>query len=182
MCFCRSLILVALFFCSQGVIQNFEPYTVAKTMEGAQSRSSRRAQSLHKKPSRCLGTNGGGFFNGANSAHPFENPTPLDQYGPDDPDLPVIPAGLTYTFGVMVGDRKQGWAIFAACSVMFLAGAFCLLLGGTAWQSRLSTKLGMEASAGNFEGKEQRFGIAAYGLVCNRHYRRQLRRRERDAR
>ena len=71
-----------------------------------------------------LGTNGGGFFN-ANSAHPFENPTPLVNFV-QMLLIFTIPAGLTYTFGVMVGDRRQGWSIFSACAVLFLAGALFL--------------------------------------------------------
>jgi potassium-transporting ATPase potassium-binding subunit len=73
-----------------------------------------------RKPSRCSGTNGGGFFN-ANSAHPFENPTPFSNFLQMFLIF-VIPAGLTYTFGKMVKDTRQGWALFAAMSVLFLAG------------------------------------------------------------
>lgn len=116
-----------------------------------------------------LGTNGGGFF-GANSAHPFENPTPLSNF------LQlilifVIPAGLTYTFGVMVGDRRQGWALFSACAVMFLAGVFACYWAEQNGNPTLA-KLGIETKAtatqsgGNTEGKETRFGIAASALFA----------------
>ena len=94
-----------LFFCSQGVIQNLHPYTVAKTVEGAKQMIAQgpvASQEAIKK----LGTNGGGFFN-ANSAHPFENPTPLTQ-PVADVLIFLIPAGLTYTFGMMVGDTTAG--------------------------------------------------------------------------
>ena len=114
-----------------------------------------------------LGTNGGGFFN-ANSAHPFENPTPFTNLL-QMLMIFLIPAGLTYTFGAMVGDRRQGWAIFSACSVMFLVGAFACY-----WAEQHGNpgfaKLGVETHAtalqtgGNMEGKETRFGIAASAL------------------
>jgi len=114
-----------------------------------------------------LGTNGGGFFN-ANSAHPFENPTPFTNLV-QMLMIFLIPAGLTYTFGAMVGDRRQGWAIFSACSVMFLVGVFACY-----WAEQRGNpgfaKLGVETHAtalqtgGNMEGKETRFGIAASAL------------------
>ena len=116
-----------------------------------------------------LGTNGGGFFN-ANSAHPFENPTPFTNFL-QMIMIFIIPAGLTYTFGAMVGDRRQGWAIFAACAVMFLAGSFACY-----WAEQRGNpgfaKLGVETHAtatqtgGNMEGKETRFGIAASSLFA----------------
>jgi K+-transporting ATPase ATPase A chain len=116
-----------------------------------------------------LGTNGGGFFN-ANSAHPFENPTPLTNL------LQMfliflIPAGLTYMFGVMVGDRRQGWTLFWACAAMFLAGVFVCYWAEQKGNPVLA-KLGVESEAtstqtgGNMEGKETRFGIAASTLFA----------------
>jgi K+-transporting ATPase ATPase A chain len=103
------------------VIQNLKPYTNATTVEGAKQTIAQgpvASQEVIKE----LGTNGGGFFN-ANSAHPFENPTPLTNFF-EMLLIIAIPAGLTYTFGQMVGDTRQGWAIFAAFSVMFLVGVF----------------------------------------------------------
>lgn len=161
-------VLLALFFCSQGVIQNFHPYTVAKTLEGAKQVIA-QGPVASQEAIKMLGTNGGGFF-GANSAHPFENPTPLSNFF-QVIAIFLIPAGLTYTFGVLVGDRRQGWTIFAACAVMFLAGVFTCY-----WAEQkgnpIFTKLGLETHAnalqpgGNMEGKETRFGIAASALFA----------------
>ncbi len=161
-------LLAALFFCSQGVIQNFEPYTVVKTLQGGKQVIS-QGPVASQEAIKMLGTNGGGFFN-ANSAHPFENPTPLTNLL-QLVLIFLIPAGLTYTFGVIVGDRRQGWVIFGACATMFLVGAvFCYW----AEQSGNPTlaKLGLETHAttqqpgGNMEGKETRFGIAASALFA----------------
>ena len=110
-----------------------------------------------------LGTNGGGFFN-ANSAHPFENPTPLSNFL-EMLAILLIPAALCYTFGKMVGDTRQGWAILAAMTILFV-----LLLGLTVWAEQSGNPalaaLGVDQTAsatqpgGNMEGKEVRFGIA----------------------
>ena len=158
----------ALFLCSQGVIQNLHPNTKATTVEGA-------AQTIPQGPVasqeaiKMVGTNGGGFF-GANSSHPFENPTPISNFV-QMLMIFVIPAGLMYTFGKMVGDTRQGWALFAAASVMFLAGVFvCYPVeqGG----NPLLAKLGIQTTAsatqagGNMEGKETRFGIASTTLFA----------------
>jgi K+-transporting ATPase ATPase A chain len=116
-----------------------------------------------------LGTNGGGFFN-ANSAHPFENPTPLTNLASMFMIF-LIPGALTYTFGKMVGDTRQGWAIFAAFSVMFLAGVF-VCYGFEQSGNPILAKLGIESTAtasqpgGNMEGKEVRFGIANSALYA----------------
>ena len=101
-------VIGALFLCSQGVIQNLKPYTNVTTVEGAKQTIAQgpvASQEVIKE----LGTNGGGFF-GANSAHPFENPNPITNLFEMWLIL-VIPAALTYTFGKMVGDTRQGWAI-----------------------------------------------------------------------
>jgi K+-transporting ATPase ATPase A chain len=159
-------LMAALLLCSQGVIQNFRPYTVAKTIEGA-AQTIAQGPVASQEAIKMLGTNGGGFFN-ANSAHPFENPTPLTNF------LQVflifvIPAGLTYTFGRMVGDTRQGWAIFGAMSAMFLVGVF-VCYGFEQAGNPMLTRLGIanEATAGqaggNMEGKETRFGIASSAL------------------
>jgi K+-transporting ATPase ATPase A chain len=158
----------ALFLCSQGVIQNLHPYTKVKTVEGA-TQTIAQGPVASQEAIKMVGTNGGGFF-GANSAHPFENPTPLTNFV-QMIMIFVIPAGLMYTFGKMVGDTRQGWALFAAASVMFLAGVFVCYpaeQGG----NPLLAKLGIQTAAtntqagGNMEGKETRFGIAATALFA----------------
>jgi potassium-transporting ATPase potassium-binding subunit len=156
----------ALFLCSQGVIQNIQPYVEGKTMEGA-SQIIPQGPVASQEAIKMLGTNGGGFFN-ANSAHPYENPTPLTNFF-QMLLIFLIPAGLTYTFGTMVGDKRQGWAIFAAMSIMFLAGVFACYWYEQAGNPILA-RLGLETRAtdgqagGNMEGKETRFGIAATAL------------------
>jgi K+-transporting ATPase ATPase A chain len=110
-----------LFFVWQGSIQNFKPPVTAQTLEGS-------PQTIEQGPLasqlsiKMLGTNGGGYFN-ANSAHPYENPTPFSNLI-QMLLIFVLGAGLTYMFGKMVRDTRQGWALFAAMSAMFLAGAF----------------------------------------------------------
>jgi K+-transporting ATPase ATPase A chain len=116
-------IIVALFFCSQGMIQNLHPYTTATGLEGT-AQTIAQGPVASQEAIKMLGTNGGGFF-GANSAHPFENPTPLTNFV-QMLLIFLIPAGLTFTFGQMTGDTRQGWALFAAMSLMFLAGVFVL--------------------------------------------------------
>jgi K+-transporting ATPase ATPase A chain len=159
-------IVGALLYVSQGAIQNFHPYTTVTTVEGAKqviAQGPVASQEVIKQ----LGTNGGGFFN-ANSSHPFENPTPLSNLLAMFLIF-VIPGALTYTFGKMVGDTRQGWAIFAAFSVMFLIGVFVCYhfeQGG----NPILTNLGIQNTAtsgqsgGNMEGKEVRFGIANSAL------------------
>jgi K+-transporting ATPase ATPase A chain len=160
--------LAALFLCAQGVIQNLHPYTVVKTLEGAKQVIA-QGPVASQEAIKMLGTNGGGFF-GANSAHPFENPTPLANLL-QMILIFLIPAGLTYTFGVMVGDRRQGWTIFSACALMFLVGVFVLYWAEQKGNPTLD-KLGIQAHAtatqpgGNMEGKETRFGIAASALFA----------------
>ena len=114
-------IVAALLFVSQGVIQNLHPYTDVNTIEGVKQTIA-QGPVASQEAIKQLGTNGGGFFN-ANAAHPFENPTPLSNLLSMFLIF-VIPGALTYTFGKMVGDTRQGWAIFAAFSVMFLTGVF----------------------------------------------------------
>ena len=160
--------IAALVFCSQGVIQNFHPYTVVKTLEGAKQIIA-QGPVASQEAIKMLGTNGGGFFN-ANSAHPFENPTPFTNLF-QIVLIFVIPAGLTYTFGEMVGDRRQGWAIFGACATLFLAGVFVCYAAEQGGNPNFA-KLGVETRAtagqpgGNMEGKETRFGIASSALFA----------------
>src|SRR5579883_3356128 len=109
----------ALFLCSRGVPQTLKSYVKAKTLEGPAPKIAVGPVASQEAP-KLLGTNGGGFFN-TNSAHPFENPTPLTNFL-EMLAILAIPSGLTYTFGKMVGDTRQGWGLFAAMSVLFLAG------------------------------------------------------------
>jgi potassium-transporting ATPase potassium-binding subunit len=159
-------LIAALLLCSQGAIQNLHPYTTVKTVEGA-TQTIAQGPVASQEAIKMLGTNGGGFFN-ANSAHPYENPTPFTNF------LQVvlifmIPAGLTYTFGHMVGDTRQGWAIFGAMAVMFLVGVF-VCYGYEQAGNPILAKHGIQSAAtatqagGNMEGKETRFGIASSAL------------------
>jgi K+-transporting ATPase ATPase A chain len=158
--------IAALFLCSQGVIQNLKPNTVVTTVEGAKQTIT-QGPVASQEAIKMLGTNGGGFFN-ANSAHPFENPSPITNLF-EMWLLLVIPAALTYTFGKMVGDTRQGWAIFAAFTVMFLVGVFVCYGFEQAGNPNLA-KLGIQSAAtatqpgGNMEGKEVRFGVVNSAL------------------
>src|SRR5271168_1861215 len=153
--------VAALFLCSQGVIQNLKPNTIVTTVEGAKQTIT-QGPVASEEAIKEFGTNGGGFFN-ANSAHPFENPTPLSNLF-EMWLLLVIPAALTYTFGKMVKDTRQGWAIFAAFTVMFLIGVFVCYGFEQAGNPNLA-KMGIQTTAtatqagGNMEGKEVRFGV-----------------------
>src|ERR1700674_5265481 len=152
----------ALFLCSQGVIQNLKPYTDVTTVEGAKQTIA-QGPVASQEAIKELGTNGGGFFN-ANSSHPFENPTPVTNLF-EMFLLLVVSSALTYTFGRMVGDTRQGWALFAAFLIMALAGVF-ICYGFEQAGNPILAKLGIQTAAtpgqagGNMEGKEVRFGIA----------------------
>ncbi len=161
-------VVVTLFFVWQGVPQNLSAYTEVTTLEGARQVIG-QGPVASQEVIKMLGTNGGGFFN-TNSAHPFENPTALTNFV----QLVLIfalSAALTNVFGRMVGDQRQGWAIFAVMSLLFVAGA------GTAYWAEargnpafLSFNVGQIASdlqaGGNMEGKEVRFGIANSALFA----------------
>jgi len=153
-------LLAALFFVWQGSIQNFKPYETVQTLEGA-TQTIGQGPLASQLAIKMLGTNGGGFFN-ANSSHPYENPTPLSNL------LQMLlifslGAGLTYTFGKMVRDTRQGWALFATMSVLFLVGAFLCYWAEQNGNPTMA-KMGVERtytgtqSGGNMEGKEVRFG------------------------
>ena len=161
-------IVGALFLVSQGVVQNLKPYDTVQTVEGARqviAQGPAASQEIIKQ----FGTNGGGFFN-ANSAHPFENPTPLTNFlamfG-----IFAISSGLTYTLGTMTGSRKHGWAVWGAMAFLFLAGVTVaywaeargnpMLTAAGADQTVTATSPG-----GNMEGKEVRFGIANTALFA----------------
>jgi K+-transporting ATPase ATPase A chain len=161
-------LIAAMVLVAQGAIQNFHPYTVAKTIEGA-TQTIAQGPVASQEAIKQLGTNGGGFFN-ANSGHPFESPTPLTNLV-QILLIFVLGAGLTYTFGHMVKDTRQGWALFWAMAVMFLAGVFVAYPAEQAGNPILA-KLGVESQAtgaqpgGNMEGKETRFGIAGSALFA----------------
>jgi len=161
-------VIVALLLVWQGAIQNLHPYEKVTTLEGA-TQTIAQGPTASQESIKELGTNGGGFFN-ANSAHPYENPTPFSNFL-ELLSIFVIPAGLTYTFGKMVKDTRQGWALFAAMSIVFLAGVFVVYPAEQSGNPNL-TKLGVESAAtatepgGNMEGKEVRFGIPASSLFA----------------
>jgi len=112
---------------------------------------------------KMLGTNGGGFMN-ANSSHPYENPTPLTNFI-QMLSIFLIPAALCFTFGRLVGDTRQGWAVLAAMTIMFVVLAFAAM-HFEQQANPLLTQLGVDPAAGNMEGKETRFGTADSGLFA----------------
>ncbi len=156
---CRCRVVAALLLCSQGVIQNLDPYTKVTTLEGT-VQTIPQGPVASQEAIKMLGTNGGGFFN-ANSAHPFENPTPLSNFI-EMVLIFLIPAGLTYTFGKMVKDTRQGWALLAAMTILFLAGVFIVYPAEQAGNPVLTQS--RRRPGGNMEGKEVRFGIANSAL------------------
>jgi len=156
-------LVMALVLIWQGVPQNFDSYTLAKTLEGA-VQTIAQGPVASQEAIKMLGTNGGGFFN-ANSAHPFENPNALTNLV-EMWSILGISAALTYTFGKLVGNTRQGWAIFAVMGILYLGGQ----LACTWAESQPSAKLAalhVDQSTntmqpgGNMEGKDVRFGIAA---------------------
>jgi K+-transporting ATPase ATPase A chain len=155
-------VVATIFFVWQGVPQNLGTYVDATTLEGAHQTIA-QGPVASQLAIKMLGTNGGGFFN-ANSAHPYENPTALSNLV-QMVLIFAIGAGLTNTFGRMVGNERQGWAIFAAMGVLFLAGVFI-----TYWQEagggHLLASLGVDTTLGNMEGKEVRFGEALSALFA----------------
>jgi K+-transporting ATPase ATPase A chain len=166
-----SLVL-ALVLVSQGVVQTLAPYQKVALVQSAPTTQPAADQILAIGPAasqvaiKQLGTNGGGFFN-ANSAHPYENPTPLANFL-ELLAILLIPAALCYTFGVMVGDRRQGWAVLAAMTLLF-AGLLLLCVvaeqrGTTLADLGIDQRAGALQSGGNMEGKEVRFGIVNSAL------------------
>ncbi|MCL4266909.1 MAG: potassium-transporting ATPase subunit KdpA [Anaerolineae bacterium] len=168
-------LLVSLILVSQGVVQTLRPYQTVSLLQPATDSNGAMVteQVLAVGPAasqiaiKQLGTNGGGFFN-VNSAHPFENPTPLSNFV-EMLSILLIPAALCYTFGKMVKDTRQGWALLTVMTVIFV-----ILLGTAVWAEQNGnpafTKLGIDQTAsetqsgGNMEGKEARFGIANSAL------------------
>jgi K+-transporting ATPase ATPase A chain len=153
-------VIFTLFLVWQGIPQTLGPYVDATTLEGAK-------QTIAVGPVasqiaiKMLGTNGGGFFN-ANAAHPFENPTAFSNFI-QMISIFVLGAGLTNVFGRMVGNQRQGWAIFAVMGVLFLAGVIVCYWAEAAGTHTLDA-LGL--TGGNMEGKEVRFGIVASALFA----------------
>ena len=152
--------LAAIFFVSQGVIQNFKPYETIQTIEGAQQTIAHGA-TASQLAIKMLGTNGGGFFN-ANSAHPFENPTPLSNFVQMLLIL-LIPAGFTYALGRMTKSQKHGWAVYGAMMFLLAFGTFTAYWAESAGNPNFPANV---AQTGNFEGKETRFGIANSALFA----------------
>ncbi len=153
-------VLGGLLLLVQGVPQNFHPYTNAVSLEGMKqsiSQGPMASQEIIKE----LGTNGGGFVN-ANSASPNENPTPLSNLL-EMLAIFAISAGLTYTYGKFAKDQRQGWALFAAMSVLFIVG-FAGAYAAEAAGNPIVQHLGL--TGGNLEGKECRFGVAASALFA----------------
>jgi K+-transporting ATPase ATPase A chain len=148
----------ALFLVSQGVLQNLLPYRELITLEGAKQVLA-MGPAASQEAIKMLGTNGGGFFN-ANSAHPFENPTPLTN------SIFAIPAGLTYTYGRMAREQRHGWALFAAMAVLFFAGVLGTYAAEAQQNPALRNIAGLQEGGGNLEGKETRFGVAASALFA----------------
>jgi potassium-transporting ATPase potassium-binding subunit len=142
-------IVLAVLLAGQGVVQTFSPNITAITVEG-------HRQSIPLGPAasqiaiKQLGTNGGGFFN-ANSAHPFENPTPFSNFL-EMLSILLLPAALTYTFGCLVGFRRQGWVLFIAMLLLFIGGYAVSMYAEHAHNPVLNV-------SGSMEGKELRFGI-----------------------
>ena len=159
-------IVIGLFFVWQGMPQNLHSYTEATTLEGAKQVIA-QGPVASQEAIKMFGTNGGGFFN-ANSAHPFENPTALTNLV----EMVLIfsmGAGLTNVFGRMVGDQRQGWAIFAVMGTLFLVGVFVTYPveagGNPAFvAAHVDSAPGSLQAGGNMEGKEVRFGIANSAL------------------
>jgi potassium-transporting ATPase potassium-binding subunit len=184
-------IVYALALVSQGVVQNLKPYDTVKLIEPQQVQKTGTDgkpmvgqdgkpvmdtvtdQTIAQGPVasqeaiKMLGTNGGGFF-AANSAHPFENPTPLSNYM-QMLSIFLIPAGLTYTLGRMTGSQRHGWAVWAAMAFLFLAGvttAYWAEARGNPLLKGADQQASTLQPGGNMEGKEVRFGIASSALFA----------------
>ena len=155
-------IVVALVMVSQGVIQNLAAYHAVTTVEGAKQVIA-MGPVASQEAIKMLGTNGGGFFN-ANSAHPFENPSALTNFL-QMVLIFAISAGLTYTYGRMARDQRQGWVLFAAMSVLFFAGV-ATTYWAEAHPNAALHDLTVATAPGNMEGKEVRFGVADSALFA----------------
>lgn len=145
----------AIFLVSQGMIQNFDAYTKAATLEGTEQVIA-QGPMASQVAIKMLGTNGGGFAN-ANAAHPFENPTPLSNFI-QMLSIFAIGSGLTYYLGRMVKNQAHGWAVWAAMMVLFVGGVL-VCAHFEAAGNPIHQQLGIATADGNMEGKEVRFGI-----------------------
>ena len=175
--------VLALFFAGAGVIQNFDAYrkvALIDPVEYSQAKLDAAGNAVNEtlrtteqtiamgpvasqESIKMIGTNGGGFFN-ANSAHPFENPTPLTNFV-QMLAIFLIPAGLCFAFGRMVGDARQGWAIFAAMGLIFIVMSLAVMQAEQVGNPLLG-QLGVNLDGGNLEGKETRFGATASALFA----------------
>ncbi len=155
-------LVFALFLVSQGMLQNFQNYITATPVEMKAGVDGVAPQIIAQGPMasqvaiKMIGTNGGGFTN-ANAAHPYENPTPLSNFL-QMLSIFLIPSGLTYYLGRMVGNQRHGWTVWAVMALVFLAGVTLCWWAESAGNPRLAA-LGVDAADGNMEGKELRFGI-----------------------
>jgi K+-transporting ATPase ATPase A chain len=162
-------LVLAVVLVSQGVVQTFSPYKTVTLLQPTADADGKAVteQVLAVGPAasqiaiKQLGTNGGGFFN-ANSAHPFENATPLSNFL-EMLAILLIPAALTYTFGRMMGDRRQGWALYATMLILFV-GFLALAYQQEAAGNPALARLGADPAGANMEGKEVRFGTANSAL------------------
>lgn len=161
-------LLLALGFIQQGALQNLLPYLDLTTLEGSKQTLA-MGPVASQEAIKMLGTNGGGFFN-ANSAHPFENPTALTNFI-QMIAIFLIPAALVLAFGRACGDRRQGWSVLAAMTLMLVL-AVCAVTTAEQHGTPELARLGLDLSGsdiqpgGNMEGKESRFGIAASSLFA----------------
>ncbi|RIK45583.1 MAG: potassium-transporting ATPase subunit KdpA [Chloroflexi bacterium] len=159
--------VLALIFVSQGVVQNLDAPRQITTLPG-EVQTIAQGPVASQEAIKMFGTNGGGFFN-ANSAHPFENPTPLTNLL-QMLTIFAIPAGLTAMFGRMVGNPRQGWTVFGVMLALFLVGAVLTTVFEQQGNPRFPDAVDQRASAsqagGNMEGKETRFGISASALFA----------------
>lgn len=186
-------LVAAIFFVSQGVVQNFKPYDTAqlidvrtiqvdkKDADGAVVKDDKGetvqedlmvdSQTIAQGPAasqlaiKMLGTNGGGFFN-ANSAHPYENPTPFSNFI-QMLLIFLIPAGFTYMLGRMVKSQGHGWAVFGAMGILFVVGVTTLYWAESQGNPLYPATVDQQVVGGNFEGKEVRFGVANSALFAN---------------
>ncbi len=161
-------LLYALVLVGQGVPQNFNAYTTAHPLEQpAQTQTIAQGPVASQEAIKMLGTNGGGFFN-ANSAHPFENPTPFSNLL-QMLSIFIIPAGLTYTLGRMTGSPGHGWAVLGAMYVLFAVGFTAVYWAESQPHALIHGAVqtgSATAPAGNMEGKEVRFGISQSSLFA----------------
>jgi len=162
-------VVIALLLASQGVVQNLNGYSQATTLEGMQQVIA-QGPVASQEAIKMLGTNGGGFFN-ANSAHPYENPTPLTNFL-EMLSILVIPSGLAYMFGKQAGNTRQGWVLLSAMVVLFVLSMSVIYAAERAGNPSLvtagaNTTWSAGSAGGNMEGKEVRFGIASSSIFAN---------------